>query len=103
MRDHGLSLSLILLLATGACQHGPTTSPETGPAHEVRDGIAMLEGDIVLGPADEIATTAEKVEARVRRGARPEGPQPKVGDAGMYDEEDGCTSIVGQGGAIVRP
>lgn len=103
MRDHGLSLSLILLLATGACQHGPTTSPETRPANEVYDGLAMLEGDIVLGPADEVATTAEEVEARVRRGERPEGPLPKSGDAGMYDEEDGYASIVGQGGLIVRP
>ncbi len=49
---------------------GYITHPDGSPrpiAYEVRGGQAIIEGDIVVGPADEIAATAEQAVEQARR------------------------------------
>ena len=52
-------------LRTGYIVH-PDGSPRR-IAYEVRGGLAIIEGDIVVGPAEEVATTAEAAVEQARQ------------------------------------
>jgi hypothetical protein len=59
----------------GEVRTGYIRGPRGNPVKvtfEVHGGQAILEGDIILGPASEIATTPEQLRAKLRHGA--EGP-----------------------------
>jgi hypothetical protein len=58
-------------MAQGARLHtGYIVHPDGSPrqiAYEVRDGEAIIEGDIRVGPADQVATTAEQAVEKARQ------------------------------------
>jgi len=59
------------LLDTSAQLHtGYIVHPDGSPrliSYEVKGGQAIIEGDIVVGPADEVATTAQEAVEKARR------------------------------------